>query len=184
MGCYGRYLVVTSVCFQISAQAQEEILPAVPIILSGLGSPHSYLIGGGALGSHMWMSNCMILRNSPHHKSLKWTKKTWHWLHYCSFFLISWCEITISLVIPSYFFLLQPPFTPFPKKSQGFSTAKKAQPQALRVGGGDRVGEVRRDDLVKKTQKVLNKLRTESCDVCWCPHAGKGKTSTQKCRDR
>ena len=79
------------------------------------------------------------------------------------FFLISWCEIAISLVIPSYFFLLQPPFPPFPKKSQGFSTAKKAQPQALRVGGGDRVGEVRRDDLVKKTQKVLKKVRSESC---------------------
>ena len=67
-------------------------------------------------------------------------------------FLISWCEIASSLVIPSYFFLLQPPFAHFPQKSAGFLHPKRSRriPQALRIGRGDRVGEVRRDDLRKE----------------------------------
>ena len=111
MGCYGRYL--GSPGLGTAGRA-------------GLRSPHSYLIGIGALGSHMWMSNCMILRNSPHHKSLKWTKKTWHWLHYCSFFshILVWnynfsCNSILLLLTPT-------PLSPFSQEVTGFFHRKES----------------------------------------------------------
>ena len=70
----------------------------------------------------------MILRNSPHHRSLKWKKNTWHGCHNCAFFshILVWnCNFSCN---SSLLLLTSTPFSPFSQEVTGIFHHQRSRP--------------------------------------------------------